>query len=60
IERGIERGKVAALGAAIETLCEVLEIPLDDRRRGELEAMGATELEALLQQLRKHRRWEAE
>jgi hypothetical protein len=58
LRRGLEQGKVAALQSAVAALCEVLEIPLDGARRAELERSGAPELEALVERLRKERRWE--
>jgi hypothetical protein len=48
-----ERG----LRSAVEALCEVLGVELDDARRAELEGMGFAELGALCAALKQQRRW---
>jgi hypothetical protein len=51
-----EEGK--ALGRkAIETLCQVLDISVDEARRHQLDQADAAALNTLLDHLRAHRRW---
>lgn len=49
------RAKVAR--TAIEALCEVLELPLDEERRALLQTLDVAKLEALLDAIRTRRRW---
>jgi len=55
-EEGREEGMRTAI-AALEALCDVLGIELTTARRSALAAMRAMELTALLETLRRQRRW---
>ena len=53
----IEAEGRAQMAKAIEALCEVLDLPLDDERRALLQTLDATRLETLLDAIRTERRW---
>lgn len=55
--RGLERGRAVALRSAIEALCEVLGIPFDEARRGQVSALDVTALQRIHDELRRGRRW---
>lgn len=56
-EQGREEGAKQALLAAIETLCEVLAIPLGPEQKAELSAARAADLRRKLERLRAERAW---
>ncbi len=55
-----QRGRNEGLKQAIDSLCDVLEIPLDDARRARVEQSDAVALESLLGHLRTVRCWPQE
>ena len=57
IEQGIEQGRTETLRAAIEGLCEVLDIRVDAARRERLAGMKLAQLEQLHETLRTRRCW---
>jgi hypothetical protein len=54
---GRAKGKAEGLRRAVEALCSVLGVSLTPARRTRLEAMGVAELEALVEALRRTKRW---
>ncbi len=56
--RGHEQGLADGLRRSIEEVCELLAIPLDPARRTEIGALSREQLEALLERLKRERRWE--
>lgn len=56
-EEGRAEGAKQALIGAIEALCDVLAIPLDDDRRDVLVSLDANELQTKLEHLRQQRSW---
>lgn len=54
---GRAKGKAEGLRRAVEALCSVLGVSLTPVRRTRLEAMGIAELEALVETLRRTKRW---
>ncbi len=59
-DEGRKEGRAEALKEAIGSLCDVLEIPLDDARRARVDQSDAVALESLLGHLRTERRWPQE
>ena len=58
-EIGVETGAMKrGLRLGIESLCDVLQIPLDAARRAQLDRLDAAGLEALLQRIRAGRAWD--
>lgn len=57
IEQGIEQGKKEGLHQGIVTACDVLGIELGADRRAHLETLDTRGLEALLERIRRERRW---
>jgi predicted transposase/invertase (TIGR01784 family) len=57
LAEGRAKGRAEALRAAILTLAEVLSLEVDEARRGQLARATAEELAALLEHLRRARRW---
>jgi len=57
IEIAVSRGRASGLAKGIVTLCDVLEIPLDEERLAVMERLDATHLETLLDSIRDDRRW---
>ncbi len=57
LEQGLEQGRMQMARTAIETLCEVLDIPLDPERQAHLQQLDAPSLEVLFDRLRRDRRW---
>lgn len=51
------RGAVETARAAVEDLCEILAIPLDDARRAHLASLDAAGLESLRASLKRARAW---
>jgi len=56
--RGHEQGMADGLRRSIEEICELLTIQLDPSRRAEIGAMSREQLETLLAQLKRERRWD--
>lgn len=54
----MKRGRAEGLRLGIESLCDVLQIPLDAARRAQLDRLDAAGLEALLQRIRAGRAWD--
>ena len=54
---GRKDGLREGLRKAIDDLCEVLDVPLDDARRRSLEALQLEELELLRDRLKRERHW---
>jgi predicted transposase/invertase (TIGR01784 family) len=58
-EIGVETGALKrGLLLGIESVCEILQIPIDEARRAELRRLDAAGLEALLDRIRVRRAWE--
>jgi predicted transposase/invertase (TIGR01784 family) len=55
--QGLVKGEAKGLRVAIETLCQVLGIEVDETHRRALETSTVTELEILRQQILEDRRW---
>jgi predicted transposase/invertase (TIGR01784 family) len=56
-ELGLRKGHAEGLRQAVESLCDVLDITLDDPRRARLRQSDIAALESLLSHVRAHRRW---
>lgn len=56
-EEGREEGREEAMRELMPELCELYGIALDEERRGQVAALSAAELDALVAVLRRDRRW---
>jgi hypothetical protein len=54
---GLREGKAEGVRAAIETVCELLDIELSAPRRAQLQGFDSEALEELLETLRRERHW---
>jgi len=57
LEEGLEKGLEKGLREGIETVCDVLGIKLSDERRKKISGLDAAGLSALLESIKKERRW---
>jgi Uma2 family endonuclease len=59
LREGTARGKAEGLRRGVEALCDVLGVAITPARRTRLDGMRAAELEALVEALRRSKRWPA-
>lgn len=57
IREAFPEGYREGLGLAIDAACDILGLKITHERRGELDTLDLTTLEALLSHLRRKRRW---
>jgi hypothetical protein len=54
---GREEGRAEGLREAVASMAELLELPLDEHRKGLLEAIDASQLQSLADRIRRERKW---
>lgn len=59
VAQGREEGREEGLRAALRLACEVAGLGWSDERAQEIAGLGAAELEALAESLKRDRRWPA-